>query len=121
MDKLLIIGTGLLGSRIVEMASDEFEIVNTYNKNPVDLQSTVFHQLDITDRKVTLGMIKEVNPGYIIHTAAHTGVDYCEDHRSEAYSVNVTGTRNIAEASDEIGVKLVYVSTDYVFDGAKGR
>ena len=120
MDKLLIIGTGLLGSRIVEMASDEFEIVNTYNKNPVDLQSTVFHQLDITDRKVTLGMIKEVNPDYIIHTAAHTGVDYCEVHRSEAYSVNVTGARNVSEASGEIGAKLVYISTDYVFDGAKG-
>ena len=116
----MIIGTGLLGSRIVEMASKEFEIVNTYNKNPVDLQSTMSHQLDITDRKVTLGLIKELNPDYIIHTAAHTGVDYCEVHRSEAYSVNVTGTRNVSEASDEIGAKLVYVSTDYVFDGAKG-
>lgn len=121
MDKLLIIGTGLLGSRIVEMASGEFEIVNTYNKIPVDLQSTVSHQLDITDRKVTFRMIKELNPDYIMHTAAHTGVDYCEVHRSEAYNVNVTGTRNVSEASDEIGAKLVYVSTDYVFDGAKGR
>ena len=62
MDKLLIIVTGLLGSRIVEMASHEFEIVNTYNKNPADLQSTVSHQLDITDRKMAFGLIIEVNP-----------------------------------------------------------
>ena len=116
----MIIGTGLLGSRIVEIASDEFEIVNTYNKIPVDLQSTVSHQLDITNQKMTFGMIKEVNPDYIIHTAAITSVDYCETHGNEAYSVNVTGTRNVAKASDEIGAKLVYVSTDYVFDGAKG-
>jgi len=116
----LIIGTGLLGSRIVEIASNEFEIINTYNKNPVDLQSTVSHQLDITNQKLTFRLIKELNPEYIIHTAAHTGVDYCEVHRSEAYSVNVTGTRNVSEASDEIGAKLVYVSTDYVFDGKKG-
>ena len=120
MDKLLIIGTGLLGRRIVEIASDEFEIVNTYNKNSADLQSTMSYQLDITDQKLTSRLIKELNPDYIIHTAAHTGVDYCEVHRSEAYSVNVTGTRNVVEASDEIGAKLVYVSTDYVFDGAKG-
>jgi dTDP-4-dehydrorhamnose reductase len=121
MDKLLIIGTGLLGSRIVEMASEEFEIVNTYNKNPADLQSTVPYQLDITNQKMTFKLINKLNPDYIIHTAAHTGVDYCEVHRSEAYSVNVTGTRNVSEASDKVGAKLVYVSTDYVFDGAKGR
>lgn len=120
MDKLLIIGTGLLGSRIVEIASNEFEIINTYNKNPVDLQSTVSHQLDITNQKLTFRLIKKLNPEYIIHTAAHTSVDYCEVHRSEAYSVNVTGTRNVVEASGEIGAKLVYISTDYVFDGAKG-
>ena len=120
MDKLLIIGTGLLGSRIVEMASGEFEIVNTYNKNPVDLQSTMSHQLDITNQKLTFRLIKKLNPDYIICTAAHTGVDYCEVHRSEAYSVNVAGTRNVSEASGEIGAKLVYISTDYVFDGAKG-
>ena len=116
----MIIGTGLLGSRIVEIASKEFEIVNTYNKNPAYLQSTVSHQLDITDRKMAFGLIKEVNPDYIICTAAITSVDYCEVHRSKAYSVNVTGTRNVVEASDEIGAKLVYVSTDYVFDGAMG-
>ena len=116
----MIIGTGLLGSRIVEIASEEFEIVNTYNKNPADLQSAVAHQLDITDRKMAFGLIKEVNPDYIICTAAITSVDYCEVHRSEAYSVNVTGTRNVVEASDEVGAKLVYVSTDYVFDGAMG-
>ena len=116
----MIIGTGLLGSRIVEIASNEFEIINTYNKNPVDLQSTVSHQLDITNQKLTFRLIKKLNPEYIIHTAAHTSVDYCEVHRSEAYSVNVTGTRNVVEASGEIGAKLVYISTDYVFDGAKG-
>lgn len=120
MDKLLIIGTGLLGNRIVEIASDGFEIINTYNKNPVDLRSTMSYQLDITNQKLTYRLIKKLNPDYIICTAAHTGVDYCEIHRSEAYNVNVAGTRNVSEASDEIGAKLVYVSTDYVFDGAKG-
>lgn len=117
----MIIGTGLLGSRIIEMASEEFEIVNTYNKNPVDLQSTVSHQLDITNQTMTFKLIKELNPDYTIHTAAHTGVDYCEVHGSEAYSVNVTEARNVSETSGEIGAKLVYISTDYIFDGAKGR
>ena len=56
----------------------------------------------------------------MVHTAAETNVDRCEVNREHAWKVNVKGTRNIAEVCNGISAKVVYVSTDYVFDGGKG-
>jgi dTDP-4-dehydrorhamnose reductase len=65
-------------------------------------------------------IIKKIKPDYIVHTAAFTNVDACETHKEDAFKINVNGTKHVAEASEEINAKLVYVSTDYVFDGEKG-
>jgi len=87
----------------------------------VDLPSklkNLFH-LDITNKK-DMVLIKKLSPEIIIHTAALTNVDYCETNKEKAWNVNVEGTRNIAEVSREVNSKLIYISTDYVFDGEKG-
>ncbi len=76
--------------------------------------------LDITDREKLLKTVSEVKPHAIIHTAAYTDVDGCEANRDLAWRVNAEATRSIAEASAENGSHMVYVSTDYVFDGEKG-
>jgi dTDP-4-dehydrorhamnose reductase len=65
--------------------------------------------------------IKSVHPDVVIHSAAMTDVDKCESNHGLAYLTNVQGTRNMALAAQSVGAKFVYVSTDYVFDGRKGR
>lgn len=76
------------------------------------------HQLDITDRKTVMSVFKQENPDVVLHAAAYTNVDAAEgEGREKNWQVNVEGTKNIADASKRFDVKLVAVSTDYVFDG----
>jgi dTDP-4-dehydrorhamnose reductase len=74
---------------------------------------------DIADAGVTARVVKEWSPSVIVHTAAFTDVEACETERETAHLTNVLGTRNLAEASKKAGCLLVYMSTDYVFDGSK--
>ena len=76
--------------------------------------------LDICDREKTLRTIKELSPDIIIHCAAWTNVDAAEENEELVRMVNVKGTENIALAAKETDAKLIYISTDYVFDG-KGQ
>ena len=76
---------------------------------------------DITQRKDTLQSIVNAGPSVVVHTAAETDVDRCETERDLARRVNVQGTVNVADACSKIGAKLMFVSTDYVFDGNKGN
>lgn len=73
--------------------------------------------LDITDEEATLKLIKEYHPDVIMHNAAWTAVDKAEEMPDKVYAVNALGPRNIARAAKEVGAKMIYISTDYVFDG----
>lgn len=110
---ILVTGSGLLGAEVIKALGQEFETVGTYNSKPKD--GAV--RLDITDRGSVFDAVGKALPGVIVHTAALTDVDYCEDHREEAMAINALGTRNVADAARKFGVKLVHVSTDFVFDG----
>lgn len=76
-------------------------------------------QLDITDAESVEKTIKEIRPDVVVHCAAWTAVDAAEDeeNRDKVFAVNVEGTKNIVHACKEIDAKMVYTSTDYVFDG----
>lgn len=76
-------------------------------------------QLDIIDKDKVNKTIAKINPDVIIHCAAWTAVDAAEDEENQpkVKAVNIDGTKNIAEAAKEIDAKMVYISTDYVFDG----
>lgn len=76
-------------------------------------------RLDITDAESVEKTIKEIKPDVVVHCAAWTAVDAAEDeeNRDKVFAVNVEGTKNIANACKEIDAKMVYTSTDYVFDG----
>jgi dTDP-4-dehydrorhamnose reductase len=75
--------------------------------------------LDITDAEAVKRVIEDVHPDAVIHCAAWTAVDLAEDeeNREKVYAINARGTRNIAEVCKAIDCKMVYISTDYVFDG----
>lgn len=111
-----ILGTGLqglVGSRIVELLSSyTFENIS---------RST---GLDISNREQTFKAIQNSTADIILHLAAKADVEGCEKDKilgenGEAWKINVEGTRNIVDAAREYGKKLLYVSTDFVFDGEK--
>lgn len=78
-------------------------------------------EMDITVQTVTLQVIQSYQPDVVIHGAAYTNVDLAEVNQQVAYKVNSIGTQNVAAACLSSGAKMVYVSTDYVFDGNLGR
>ncbi|WP_417356015.1 dTDP-4-dehydrorhamnose reductase [Flavobacterium sp.] len=74
---------------------------------------------DITNKATLEKLFKEVKPDYCINAAAYTAVDKAETDKEQAYAVNVTGAKNLAEVCNARGVKLIHISTDFVFDGTK--
>ncbi|MEW9700300.1 dTDP-4-dehydrorhamnose reductase [Paenibacillus sp. SI8] len=77
-------------------------------------------QLDVSDDKQVAALLAAEKPDVVIHAAAYTNVDKAESETELAYQINAIGSLHMAKACEQIGAKLVYVSTDYVFDGAKG-
>lgn len=75
--------------------------------------------LDITDAANTNQVIAAAAPSVIIHGAAWTAVDHCEGDEARSFAVNSTGTKNVLDAAKSVGARVIYVSTDYVFDGTK--
>lgn len=78
-----------------------------------------FYKLDITKKQNVLTIFRNLNPDVIIHAAAWTDVDGCEFDPKKAYRINGEGTKNVAIACKAIGATLIYLSTDFVFDGKK--
>ncbi len=74
---------------------------------------------DITSREMVFERFRAASPDVVVHLAAFTKVNECQRRPERAYAVNDEGTRHVAEAATEVGARLVYISTDYVFDGRK--
>ena len=86
-----------------------------------DVLSTDIDTLDVVDRTAVLAAVDSFRPDIVLHGGAFTAVDACESEPDTAFAVNALGTRNVAEAAGSVGAHLVYVSTDYVFDGTLDR
>ena len=97
-----------------------YDIVKELNeRGEYDVLALDKDEMDITDKEQVSKIIKAYKPDVIFHCAAWTAVDKAEELKDACEKVNVEGTKNIADASIEVGAKLVYISTDYVFDGTK--
>ena len=108
--KVLITGSaGQLGTDLVASAKHL----------GLDVIATSHADLDIADKNLVSQKIAEAAPEAIIHAAAWTAVDACESDTKKAMAINSDGTANIVNAARQIGARVVYVSTDYVFDGTK--
>lgn len=109
LPSVLVTGAaGQLGSELVKTLSNDYRIV------PVDQID-----FDIINLKKTIVFVDNVKPDIIIHTAAFTDVDGAELQQDKAFNVNAMGTKNVAIAAKKINATLFYISTDYIFDGAK--
>jgi dTDP-4-dehydrorhamnose reductase len=76
--------------------------------------------LDVCDRDQTYAIVRNEAPDLVINTAAYHRVDECESNLARTFEVNAVGARNVADASREVGAAVMFISTDYVFDGEKG-
>lgn len=119
--RVLVIGSGgQLGTKMVEQAKEHFEVYATYLTRKPPLNDSRTFQVDKTNQQSIMALFQELKPEVAIDTAALHNVDYCETHREEAWKVNVEGTKTVAEACKRHDARMIFVSTDYVFDGVKG-
>lgn len=111
MKKVAIIGSsGQLGT----------ELSRTLSRNEdIELHLLDHSKLECADKDSVEKAINSISPDVVINSAAYTRVDDCEDDEEKAFSVNAVGAGYIAYASEKIGAAVVYISTDYVFDGSK--
>jgi dTDP-4-dehydrorhamnose reductase len=101
--------SGLLGQELVhELSSEQDQLTAPSSKDA-----------DLRDRARVREVIQDSPPDWILLSAAYTDVDGCESNRDLAFAVNCEGAVNVAEAAREAGSRLLFVSTDYVFDGSK--
>ncbi len=106
--RVLVTGAaGQLGTELVERFADH-EVIAANRA-----------MLDVGDRDAVLGVIGSSGPDVVVHSAAWTAVDACESDESRAFRDNTMATRHVADAARRCDAHLVYVSTDYVFDGTK--
>jgi len=126
MKRILICGSnGLLGQRLALMLSNrtEYETLSTSRERSFVYDDRLFDytQLDLTRKGDVKSLISSFQPDVIMNAAALTNVDWCEDHREDAWNGNVVAVENLVEAARKVGAKLIHVSTDYVFDGKTGN
>ena len=93
------------------------DVVNEMEKRGLTPVGVDLAEMDITDKEACDRVITEANVEAVIHCAAYTAVDAAEDNVDVCMKVNAGGTRNIAEVCKKLGIKMMYISTDYVFNG----
>lgn len=108
--RILVTGAkGMLGQDLCPILEDEdFDVIET------DVDT-----LDITNPENINEVFDEFKPDFVIHCAAYTNVDKAEEDKETAFKINAEGTKNIANACNERNIPIIYISTDYVFDGTK--
>src|SRR3989338_7302648 len=117
MENALVIGaSGQVGAALMKRLSEKNDVVGTYSSSK---KKGLVH-LDITDANEVSKLIEKVNPSIIFLCSATISIDFCEKNPEAARKINVDGTKNVVEAAKKSGAKVVYLSTEYVFDGKRG-
>lgn len=98
-----------------------YDVVNELEKRGIEAVGVDIQEMDITDAASVNRVIREAAPDAVIHCAAYTAVDAAEDNVDLCRRVNADGTANIAGVCKDLGIKMMYISTDYVFDGQGTR
>jgi dTDP-4-dehydrorhamnose reductase len=119
---LLVTGaSGLLGaSTVLQAKASGQPVAGLCHRHLLHVPDLPTYAVDLTDRRRTRDLIASLHPTQIIHSAAATNVDWCEEHPEEAEKINCDASSFLAELAEELHARMVYISTDSVFDGARG-
>jgi len=112
--------SGLLGANFAMDMSSRYRLTGIYHDHPVTVPGVTTVRVDLSSAADCRSLLDRVRPERIFHFAAATNVDWCEEHRADAWRINVEGTRTLAEWTAARGGRLIYMSTDAVFDGVRG-
>jgi dTDP-4-dehydrorhamnose reductase len=119
---LVITGaSGLLGASVLRSAVElGWETVGVCHRHVIQGPATPVASVDLTDARAASKLLFDLRPDAIVHCAAATNVDWCEDNPKQAEAINVQASAVLAETAATLNARFVYVSTDSVFDGKKG-
>ena len=125
MIKVVITGSnGLLGQSLLGLLLSEkekYEVIGfSKGENRSGRNDFLYISIDITDEVLLKEKLVEIQPNFIINTAAMTNVDACENNKIACNTLNVDVVKWLAEVSDKINAHLIHLSTDFIFDGKKG-
>jgi len=116
--KLLVLGgSGLVGSSFINTSKTDYDIIFSYNTNKIKIPNTQSFQIDLLDDNKIEKIIENYNPDIVLHTIAHSSVDLCETDHSIANKLHIDTTNQIANICASINSKLIFLSTDAVFEG----
>ena len=117
--KFLVTGSaGLVGQQVVKYLSKSNQVFSCYNESKPEYGDSV--KMDLKNYELVSSVLTEIKPDVVIHLGAMTGVDLCEKEKTSASEINTKATEIIAKECSKLNSFLVYVSTDYVFDGNFG-
>ena len=118
MARLLITGaSGLLGANLVLAAAEEYEVVALYHRHPIALEGVESVSADLCQLGIAKKLFDRYQPDWIVHCAAATDVDACENDSDMAFRINSTMAGYVATAAADTQARLIHISTDAVFDG----
>lgn len=120
--RVLITGvSGLLGNNLAYCLKDQYNILGLYNTHAVQISGIKTAKADLGKGQQIRHIINEFKPETIIHCAALSDIDYCEENQKLAYDTNVLGTRKLVDLIKDYGPKFIYISTDAVYGNANGK
>ena len=121
--KILIIGaSGLVGSTVANYASKNYDLHLVNNKTDFSLQNFPVSKIDlIKNQSDILELIKDYRPDFVVHAVAYPSVDFCESNKQMADVLHIKITDDIAKTCSNIGSRIIYFSTDAIFDGKLSR
>lgn len=122
MKKLLVTGaSGFLGWNVLQQARDLYQVTGLYHQHEVQVPGVDMLQVDLCDKAAIEKAISSIQPEYIVHCAAASKPNFCEENKSASERINVDATQLLSELCKAYHIKLVFTSTDLVFDGSKGN
>ncbi|MBD2180118.1 SDR family oxidoreductase [Aerosakkonema funiforme] len=118
MKKLLVTGcSGFLGWNLCHIAKQQWQVYGTYLSKSVDIPDINIVKADLRDFEELKRLFAEIQPDAVIHTAAQSNPNFCQNHPDESYQINVTASLNIAGLCADYSIPCAFTSTDLVFNG----